>query len=50
MDIYVYRIGMQNYKYSYAIAIGIMKSVVSILLLFSANAISKKARDGQSIF
>lgn len=50
LDTYVYRIGMQNYKYSYAIAIGIMKSVVSILLLFSANAISKKARDGQSIF
>lgn len=50
LDIYVYRIGMQNYKYSYGIAIGIMKSVVSIILLFSANGISKLARDGQSIF
>ncbi len=50
LDIYVYRIGMQNYKYSYGIAIGIMKSVVSMVLLFSANAISKLARDGQSIF
>ena len=50
LDIYVYRIGMQNFKYSYAIAIGIMKSVVSIVLLFSANAISKLTRDGQSIF
>ena len=50
LDIYVYRIGMQNYKYSYGIAIGIMKSVVSMILLFSANGISKLARDGQSIF
>ena len=40
----------QNYKYSYGIAIGIMKSVVSMILLFSANGISKLARDGQSIF
>ena len=50
LDIYVYRIGMQNFKYSYATAIGIMKSFVSIILLFSANAVSKWTRDGQSIF
>lgn len=50
LDIYVYRIGMQGFKYSYATAIGIMKSFVSIILLFSANAVSKWTRDGQSIF
>lgn len=50
LDLYVYRIGMQNLKYSYSIAIGIMKSVLSIVLLFGANALSKALRDGQSIF
>ena len=50
LDIYVYRIGMTGFKFSYATAIGVMKSFVSIILLFSANAVSKWTRDGQSIF
>jgi ABC-type polysaccharide transport system permease subunit len=49
LDVYVYRIGLMNSDYSYGVAIGIMKSLVSIMLLFIANFISKKAR-GNSIF
>ncbi|MBN1699636.1 MAG: sugar ABC transporter permease [Spirochaetales bacterium] len=40
--IYILRYGLQMYRYSYAAAAGIFKSVVSILLLFTANRISKK--------
>lgn len=49
LDVYVYRIGLMNTDYSYGVAIGIMKSFVSILLLFIANFLSKKVR-GNSIF
>lgn len=49
LDVYVYRIGLTNNDYSYGVAIGIMKSFVSIALLFIANFISKKVR-GNSIF
>lgn len=49
LDVYVYRIGLMNTDYSYGVAIGIMKSFVSIVLLFFANFLSKKVR-GASIF
>ena len=49
LDLYVYRIGLTNNDYSYGVAIGIMKSVVSIVLLFIANILSKRVR-GESIF
>ena len=49
LDVYVYRIGLMNTDYSYGVAIGIMKSFVSIVLLFFANSLSKKVR-GASIF
>ena len=48
LDVYVYRIGLMNHDYSYGVAIGIMKSVLSIALLFIANTIAKKVR-GTSI-
>lgn len=44
IDVYVYRIGLINNDYSYGVAIGIMKSIVSIMLLFVANGIAKKVR------
>lgn len=44
MDLYVYRLGIVNHDYSYSIAIGIMKSFVSILLVFLANHMAKKIR------
>jgi putative aldouronate transport system permease protein len=44
LDVYVYRVGLFGQDYSYGVAIGIMKTVVSVALLFIANAIAKKIR------
>lgn len=48
-DTYVYRMGIKNMEYSLATAMGMFKSIVSILLLTFANWASKKLR-GDSIF
>lgn len=48
-DTYVYRMGIKNMEYSLATAMGMFKSVVSILLLTFANWASKRLR-GESIF
>lgn len=44
IDLYVYRIGLEMSDYSYGIAIGIMKFVVSVSLLIFANLLSKRVR------
>ena len=44
LDLYVYRIGLENMDYSYGVAISIVKSVVSILLVVIANLVAKKVR------
>jgi putative aldouronate transport system permease protein len=49
LDIFVYRIGIATGDVSFGTAIGIAKTFVSIILLFSVNALSKKIR-GQSVF
>jgi len=48
LDYYVYKVGMMINDYSYSITIGMLKSFISIILLFTANAISKKLR-GESL-
>lgn len=48
LDLYVYRLGLVTQDYSYATAVGIFKTVISIILLFSANGLSKKLR-GESL-
>lgn len=48
LDLYIYRMGLQLGDYSYATAVSILKSIISIFLLFLANAIAKKVR-GTSI-
>jgi ABC-type polysaccharide transport system permease subunit len=48
LDIYTYRLGLQLFDYSYATAIGIFKSFISITLLFITNTLAKKVR-GESI-
>lgn len=48
LDLYVYNIGMTGKSLSLATAIGILKSLVSLTLLFTVNFISKKVR-GDSI-
>lgn len=49
LDLYVYNQGIAGINYSYSIAVSMLKSIVSIVLLFFANGISKLFRD-QSIF
>lgn len=44
LDLYTYRIGLQNMDYSYGVAISVIKSVVSITLVLAANMIAKKIR------
>ncbi len=48
LDYYVYKIGVLTNNYPQSIALGMFKTIVSIVLLFSANGISKKLR-GESI-
>lgn len=48
LDLYIYRIGLMTHDYSFATAIGIAKSFVSVILLFSVNTLAKKIR-GESI-
>lgn len=47
-DTYVYRLAMVNQQYSFSTAMGMMRSIVSIILLFCANQVSKRIR-GESI-
>jgi ABC-type polysaccharide transport system, permease component len=44
LDLYVYRIGLENMDYSYGVAISIVKSIVSITLVVVANLVAKKLR------
>ncbi len=44
LDLYVYRMGLQLADYSYATAVGVTKSVISITMLFLANYIARKIR------
>ena len=44
LDLYAYRIGLENMAYSYGVAISIIKSVVSVVLVTFANLVAKKAR------
>ncbi|MDR3334908.1 MAG: sugar ABC transporter permease, partial [Treponema sp.] len=49
LDLYVYNQGFVGINYSYSIAVGMLKSLVSLLLLFLANGASKVFRK-ESIF
>lgn len=42
LDYYVYRVGLLDFNFSLSTAIGMFKSVISISLLFTVNAIGKK--------
>lgn len=48
LDLYVYNIGMSGKSMSLATAVGIMKSIVSVVLLTVVNTVSKRIR-GESI-
>ena len=48
LDLYVYNIGIGNGNIPLSTVVGMVKSIVSVILLFTANKISKKIR-GESI-
>ncbi|MBB6670215.1 ABC transporter permease subunit [Cohnella nanjingensis] len=48
LDYYVYRSGIKVGDYPFATAVGMFKTLVSVILLFSVNFVSKKIR-GQSM-
>lgn len=49
IDTYAYRYGMQLGRYSFATAVGLFKSVISVVLVFGTNALSKKLTDSSLI-
>lgn len=49
LDLYVLRYGLQMFRFSFGTAVGLANSVVSILLLFSANRLAKKFDEGTLI-
>lgn len=44
LDMFVYRVGLMTQDYSFAIAVSVLKSVVSILMIVLANTMAKKIR------
>ena len=44
LDYYVYKIGVLTNNYPQSIALGMFKTVISVVLLFGANKFSKKIR------
>ena len=48
IDTYVYRVGIQNSRFSYATAVGLFKAVVSVGLLTIANFVAR--RSGNSLW
>lgn len=43
IDTYVYRVGIQNSRFSYATAVGLFKAVISVGMLTIANAVARKS-------
>ncbi|MDQ0061407.1 ABC transporter permease [Paenibacillus harenae] len=48
LDLYVYNTGLLGFNFSFATAVSMLKSIISIVLLFIANRLSKMVR-GESI-
>jgi putative aldouronate transport system permease protein len=49
LDMYIYKFGLKLLRFSFATAIGIVKSVISVLMVITVNQIVKKLND-TSIF
>lgn len=45
LDLYVYNLGMIGQSISFATAVGMLKSIISVVLLFVANSMSKIVRE-----
>lgn len=46
---YVLSVGLSQFRFDYAAAIGLMQSLISVILVFSANAVSRKTT-GASLY
>jgi ABC-type polysaccharide transport system permease subunit len=44
LDLYIYRMGLQLQDYSYATAVGMVKSLISIVMVLSVNKLAKRIR------
>lgn len=49
LDTYVYKVGMQQMRYSYATAVGLLKSILSVVLMTAANWLSNRTT-GKGLF
>jgi len=49
LDLYMYNIGMLGKQVSYTTAVGMLRTFISLILLFSANTLSKAIR-GEKVF
>lgn len=45
LDTYTYKIGMEQMRFSYSTAVGLLKSLVSVVLLVGSNTLSRKLTD-----
>lgn len=45
LDTYVYKVGIAQGRMSYSAAVGFLKSIISVILLVTANTMSKKLTD-----
>lgn len=45
LDTYVYRMGLIGRKYSFSTAVGLLRSVVGMILMLTANWLSKRFTD-----
>ncbi|OAB42356.1 ABC transporter permease [Paenibacillus glacialis] len=48
IDTYVYRVGLQNQRYDFGVAVGLFRAVVSVMLLTIANYLAR--RTGNSLW
>ena len=49
IDTYVYRIGMEEAKFSLATAAGLFKSAIGLVLVLSANALARRIDEDSAI-
>jgi len=49
IDVYVYHVGLLSGRYSYATAFGLLKSIVALILLLTANSVTKRI-NGTGLF
>lgn len=45
LDTYIFRVGLQEGQYSYAAAVGLLRQIVGLILILSANAFSRKVSE-----